>query len=413
MSNLGQYFSVDSRPVSNNKGMTAKMAKMFMSYLRAGSGLAEKIVSPFICLNIVCPVGSYDPNIEPSKDDVLFTNTEEVMKTCESFFQSVYGVLSQGATDAVERTNTSRVDVLVGRRNGARDEPLFHSRHGMEESFKHSKASKSTDDSAAVRERAATWNLALDVTDAPLTDDTMADEEQSQRGWRTSILNDSDEAQLHEVEQNNIEDEAFKRDVSTLNPWTIAKLNAPVRRKWSENQAQEPRERVAFNEQLMTPIRERRNEDLRTSVRSIFSLQSSGKTYSNEDQEVASGCETPSNLTRHQPYHPATPLRHSRRKGLDSWVLRQITHPDLDQPSISSGSFSSRLVNTTANPIERPSQPNWLRNQTTPINTPFTASLNSSSSPRQRRNQERRQISLVAEGYQNRPCSQNLRSNGR
>lgn len=42
-------------------------------------------------MNVACPRGSYDPNIEPAKDDVLFENPGRVVKIVEECFIEVYG----------------------------------------------------------------------------------------------------------------------------------------------------------------------------------------------------------------------------------------------------------------------------------------------------------------------------------
>ena len=42
---------------------------------------------------MVCPTGSYDANVEPAKDDVLFTDPEKFLEVVEAFFKSVYGQL--------------------------------------------------------------------------------------------------------------------------------------------------------------------------------------------------------------------------------------------------------------------------------------------------------------------------------
>ena len=59
----------------------------------------DNIVDPFLCMNIKCPPGSYDPNIEPAKDDVLFLDPEGLLKTVESFFTHIYGQIKPPITD--------------------------------------------------------------------------------------------------------------------------------------------------------------------------------------------------------------------------------------------------------------------------------------------------------------------------
>ena len=48
-------------------------------------------------MNISCPPGSYDINIEPAKDDVLFADENQLMDEYTGFLSSIYN--SQEAGD--------------------------------------------------------------------------------------------------------------------------------------------------------------------------------------------------------------------------------------------------------------------------------------------------------------------------
>lgn len=88
----GQYISVDSRPVSHEKGTMKKLVTMFKKYIQnLVRDIDGKIKSPFIRLNIRCPIASYDANIEPNKDEVLFENEDRLLDAVESLFKAVYG----------------------------------------------------------------------------------------------------------------------------------------------------------------------------------------------------------------------------------------------------------------------------------------------------------------------------------
>ncbi|KAL4914604.1 hypothetical protein BDW62DRAFT_190176 [Aspergillus aurantiobrunneus] len=92
--NLGQYISIDSRPVSAGRGSTQDIVKLYKSYLRFASsrdGLSPTITDPFLCLHILCPDGSYDVNVEPSKDDVLFEDQQAVLSLVDGLLQDTYG----------------------------------------------------------------------------------------------------------------------------------------------------------------------------------------------------------------------------------------------------------------------------------------------------------------------------------
>lgn len=95
----GQYLSIDSRPMSSARGTLKLILALYKSYLRSSRGTdgGEKIADPFISMNIICPTGSYDTNIEPAKDDVLFTDATVVLAIVEAFLKSVYGELQSSS----------------------------------------------------------------------------------------------------------------------------------------------------------------------------------------------------------------------------------------------------------------------------------------------------------------------------
>jgi len=86
----GQYISIDSRPVSHDKGTIKKIVTIFKTFIR-GSNNSENIKYPFMRINLRCPRTSYDPNIEPAKDDVLFGNESLIIESVNRFFEEFYG----------------------------------------------------------------------------------------------------------------------------------------------------------------------------------------------------------------------------------------------------------------------------------------------------------------------------------
>ena len=79
--------------MSCTRGTLKQIVSLYKSALRStpASGSNAKIVDPFLWLNIACPLGSYDANVEPAKDDVLFHNSEELLGNVERWFHGVYG----------------------------------------------------------------------------------------------------------------------------------------------------------------------------------------------------------------------------------------------------------------------------------------------------------------------------------
>jgi DNA mismatch repair protein MutL len=87
------FLSVDSRPVSHTKGTMKTLYAAFKTRLNRNLELTGSKVTPktpFLALNIKCPPGSYDPNIEPSKDEVLFANAQHLVTIFERFIDEVY-----------------------------------------------------------------------------------------------------------------------------------------------------------------------------------------------------------------------------------------------------------------------------------------------------------------------------------
>ncbi|KAH1985700.1 hypothetical protein KXW88_009261 [Aspergillus fumigatus] len=94
VNNAGQFFSVDGRPLSASRGIGQEISKLYKTYLRAAasrSGGFPNISDPFLCLQIRCPEASYDVNVEPAKDDVLFENQQDLLSLAEELFKDVYG----------------------------------------------------------------------------------------------------------------------------------------------------------------------------------------------------------------------------------------------------------------------------------------------------------------------------------
>ncbi|KAK0628139.1 histidine kinase-like ATPase [Bombardia bombarda] len=89
----GFFFSVDSRPISSTKGTAMKLIAVFRAVFCqaiASSGSDKTVRNLFILVNLRCPLGSYDNNVEPSKDDVLFYDEQHVLSQFGKFLASNY-----------------------------------------------------------------------------------------------------------------------------------------------------------------------------------------------------------------------------------------------------------------------------------------------------------------------------------
>lgn len=126
ISNAGQFLSVDSRPVSCTRGTFKKIVNLYKSYVGSGTLVesSDKPKDPVLCMHISCPRASYDVNVEPAKDDVLFMNVDFVLGMVEKFFKDVYGDVAtkplKSAASVASNTESRGFEVLLARKR----EPL-------------------------------------------------------------------------------------------------------------------------------------------------------------------------------------------------------------------------------------------------------------------------------------------------
>ncbi|KAI1188890.1 hypothetical protein F5B17DRAFT_451117 [Nemania serpens] len=92
----GHYFSVDGRPINAGRGIARRLLSIYVEHLKLSTPV-KNISDCFIRLSICCPPGTYDANIEPSKDEVLFCDEQAIIDA----FRHLCGELYKPAT--VER----------------------------------------------------------------------------------------------------------------------------------------------------------------------------------------------------------------------------------------------------------------------------------------------------------------------
>jgi len=279
ISNIGQYLSVDSRPVSCTRGALKKITSIYKSQLRSASVTSAdaKITDPFLYMNIICPRGSYDANVEPAKDDVLFTDADCIVSLVGKFFGSVYGELKSGPTHAAgpeappktsgialmlaRKHSPSRLKSLVPRPPLDRSswDPQSHSRSTFKlqqpsdtpvpEIFPHeartstpSKAelkvcAKGKAAVAAVNDPGKRFNGHPFATKSAQDDvDSRAVSNEKVSTWRESMYDEDEDDDVDEFPDSparptpseTLEEEANLRSIQVSNPWAFAKLNAPV-----------------------------------------------------------------------------------------------------------------------------------------------------------------------------------------
>lgn len=89
----GLYLSVDSRPLAATCGIAKLFTAIFKSHLNRVTGSTESGISipnPFLRLNIRCPAHSYDANVAPLKDEVLFGDEKKIIACFTRLCQRIY-----------------------------------------------------------------------------------------------------------------------------------------------------------------------------------------------------------------------------------------------------------------------------------------------------------------------------------
>lgn len=100
VSNIGSFLSIDARPVSTSRGLLKQITKVFRESLKTADSKFDGVKEPFIFMEI--SGGSYDANLEPAKDDVLFENADTVLEVVRSLLAAVYKPMVPTAVPADE-----------------------------------------------------------------------------------------------------------------------------------------------------------------------------------------------------------------------------------------------------------------------------------------------------------------------
>ncbi|KAI0450631.1 hypothetical protein F5B21DRAFT_528834 [Xylaria acuta] len=108
------YLSVDGRPLNAGRGIAKRLSNIYLEHLKL-STLIKDIGDCFISLNISCPPGSYDANIEPSKDNVLFSDEQVVLEAFRLLCNDTYKptAVDQQGTPGTSIDQTSGIPTAI------------------------------------------------------------------------------------------------------------------------------------------------------------------------------------------------------------------------------------------------------------------------------------------------------------
>ncbi|EOA89057.1 uncharacterized protein SETTUDRAFT_83450, partial [Exserohilum turcica Et28A] len=193
IANQGSFVSIDARPVASSRGTIKQMISAYKERLRK--------VNPSLA-------GSYDPNIEPAKDDVMFDDGKAVLGVFERLLQSYYPEIV--------------VNHDVDSQSTLQNEPQPDN---IPEQYQEDTSSQSQ----SLNEE--TENPASGIS-------------QGQPKWRSSMYgideDDLEFLQHHRTPVIEEEEEQGRLAIEVSNPWTIARMNAPVKPKQSISHVQLP-----------------------------------------------------------------------------------------------------------------------------------------------------------------------------
>jgi hypothetical protein len=230
----GQYLSIDSRPVSHEKGTMKKIISIYKKYVRAALVDTEKLKNPFIRLNIKCPIAAYDANVEPAKDDVIFANESSVLELVESLFKDVYGGIMAAPAVSLGKANAevAAFDILLsGRGSQASESPMVEPHHSFLPPNSFDKSSSSAVFAPEIMKAKRNEEIP-DKIDVPESTRHMTWESDRSTGYNKEIesgkrLDNPSQSLALYSQQTQSQAESIE---NTLNPWIIAKMNAPMAR---------------------------------------------------------------------------------------------------------------------------------------------------------------------------------------
>ncbi|KNG44131.1 dna mismatch repair protein [Stemphylium lycopersici] len=262
-SNHGSFISVDARPVSASRGTIKKLITAFKDRLRKSHPSLAGVKDPFVCMNIICPPDSYDPNVEPAKDDVMFDNGDAVLGVVDKLLKAYYPEAAVNIDDTESLVSARLSSERQLREPAARGRSILPSE----------------------------VNYSTDENEVPVFETL-----QGQPRWRSSMYGiDEDDLEFLQSDQAPvIEEEEERRAAEVSNPWTIARMNAAIKTKQS-----------VITVQLPSPAKSQGNFDPLSSPSRVAT--------------------TPSRITSAEPLTPQTlPKTNMARPLLDDESERRI-----------------------------------------------------------------------------------------
>ncbi|KAJ9610459.1 hypothetical protein H2200_005236 [Cladophialophora chaetospira] len=193
--NAMQYVSVDGRPVSMERHMMKQVAKSYKRHVQKGvlSAIGSSVSRPFLLMQIRCPSASYDVNVEPAKDEVLFLDgrADQLLSLVDCLLARAYpeANVRKGNSTANGTALPPQEDSSIFDKNMLRTESVHH--HSAAAADGTEQDVESSDDIALRKESVRTpWTItAMNAIVKPKQ--TNANEVTTSLGMGTSAAPDS------------------------------------------------------------------------------------------------------------------------------------------------------------------------------------------------------------------------------
>jgi DNA mismatch repair protein MutL len=218
VSNIGAFVSVDRRPLTISRGLSKQIVKAFRDALKKADPRFEGIKDPFLFLEIACPEQSYDPNIEPAKDDVLFEDPDRVMEAARKLFAAVYAVEPPPVPSEPTATIVDDEDDFT---TSLQREwpPMLEQPHAGEDHNNDIETSEKLTPGVTRN----TANLPEPIPQRAFRTNMYGCDEEDLEAMDPRPSSGHTEADFEELRQ-------ARKDVSISNPWVMAKLNTSNKR---------------------------------------------------------------------------------------------------------------------------------------------------------------------------------------
>ena len=230
-----QYCSVDGRPVASEKRLTKELVRAYKNHLRSAlnaAGSESKVTKPFLCLQISCPPDSYDVNVEPAKDEVLFYKSPTIRDLFKQMLVEAYGEVEEGGQEKpikehtkVTIRDTGAFDVLLARKPVSELPIPSQDEHG--DLMKSAEALPSTTSSRSP----ASPPITSPITNGARTSSALRNITSNNTTAHTNMYTVDDGENVSDADKDPVaigEDDLHLsdgQDESTNNPWTMAKMN--------------------------------------------------------------------------------------------------------------------------------------------------------------------------------------------